>query len=135
MELYEKPIVLVNEELAEGVYAASGDDVGGATGTGGVSVAGVELIEEGNQWNKVNKYTVTINNTGNEDATVWSVAISVTSGTATSATIYNGYQASASLIGKTITIKPGDGGVIPAGGSIKVEVVVFYSSDSITVGK
>lgn len=31
MNQYQKPIVMVNDELAEGVYAASGSNVGGAS--------------------------------------------------------------------------------------------------------
>ena len=129
MKNYEKPMILVNEELAEGVYAASGV----LSGAGIASVSDVALTQEGNQWNKVNTYTVTITNTGSENLTDWSVSISVTSGTATSATVYNGWLAAASLSGNKITITPGGGGVIKAGDSIDVEVVVAYSSDSITV--
>ena len=33
MDIYEKPFVLANEDLAEGVYAASGGAAGDATGT------------------------------------------------------------------------------------------------------
>lgn len=136
--IYERPIVLANEELAEGVYAASGTTSttsgGTSTGSGGVSVAGVSLTSEGNQYNKVNIYNVTIQNSGNQPAADWKVSLSVTSGTATGATIYNNWLASAALSGNTISITPGGGGAIPAGGSIEVEVVVNYSSDSITVG-
>lgn len=129
--IYEKPIVLANEELSEGVYAASG----AVEEPAGVSVGGVELVEEGNQWNKVNKYAVNVVNTGSEEAKDWSVSIYVKSGTATNATIYNGWLASASLSGNTITITPGGGGAVPANGSIGVELVVAYSSASVTVGK
>ena len=125
---YEKPVILTTEGLAEGVYAASGSKEPGSA-----KVSSVKLTQEGNQWNKVNTYKVTIQNTGNEDLTEWSVSISVTAGTASSATIYNGWLASASLNGSKITITPGGGGTIVANGSIDVEVVVGYSSDSLTV--
>ena len=131
MKKYEKPMILVNEELAEGVYAASGA-LGGAD-TASASVSDVKLTQEGNQYNKVNTYTVTITNSGNEELTNWSVSITVASGTATNATVYNGWLAAASLSGNKITITPGGGGTISAGSSIDVEVVVTYSSDSITV--
>lgn len=133
---YEKPLVLANEEVAEGVYAASGAVAPGETeaGSSSVSVTGVELASAGDQWNKTNTYKVTIANNKNEELKDWSASISVTSGTATGAQVYNGWQASASLSGNTITITPGGGGAIGAGGSITVEVVVSYSSDSITVG-
>ncbi len=135
---YEKPLVLANEEVAEGVYAASGAVAPGGTGTteiggGSASVKEVKVVSEGNQWNKVNTYNVTIENSGNEELKDWTVSISVASGTATGAQVYNGWQASASLSGNTITITPGGGGAIGAGESIAVEVVVNYSSDSITV--
>lgn len=134
MELYEKPFVLLNEELSEGVYAASGASPNEPSASGGVSVTGVSLTSEGNQYNKVNIYKVTIKNYGTETATDWSVSVSVTSGTATGAQVYNGYLASASLNGSIITVTPGAGGAIPADGSVDVEVVVSYSSDSVTVG-
>ena len=134
MELYKKPVVLLNEELSEGVYAASGDTQDAPGASGGVSVTSVKLTEEGNEYNKVNKYTVTITNSGSDEAADWAVSLAVTSGTATNAVIYNGWMASASLSGSTITITPGGGGAIPSGGSISVEVVVSYSSNSVTVG-
>ncbi|MCM1056190.1 MAG: cellulose-binding domain-containing protein [Firmicutes bacterium] len=124
---YERPVVLANEDVAEGVYAASGAPAGS------VSVSGVELTSAGSQYNKVNTYKVTIKNSGSEESTDWSVNISVTSGTATGAQVYNGWLASASLSGSTITITPGGGGAIPVGEKITVEVVVSYSSDSVEV--
>lgn len=138
MKNYEKPVILVNEELAEGVYAASGAVSGGGDSSdggasGGVTVSSVELSAAGDQWNKVNTYKVTIENPGNAELADWSASVSVTSGTASAATIYNGWLASASLNGSTITVRPGGGGAIPAGGSITVEVVVSYTSDSVTV--
>lgn len=129
MKNYEKPLILTNEELAEGVYAASGSSVA----AGAAFVSGVELTSAGNEYYKVNVYKVTVSNSGSQDLTEWSVALSVTSGTATDAKVYNGWQASASLSGNKISIRPGEGGTIPSGGSIDVEVVVEYSSDSISV--
>lgn len=140
MTNYEKPVVLANEDVAEGVYAASGAvvpeasapaEIGG--GSGSASVTGVELTSAGNEYYKVNTYNVTITNNGNEDKADWSVTVSVTSGTASGAQIYNSWLASASLNGSTITITPGGGGAIGAGQSIVVEVVVSYSSDAIIV--
>lgn len=125
MEKYMRPVVLANEELAEGVYAASG--------TGAVSAASVSLETEGNEYYKVNTYKVTIVNTGSEPSSDWSVAISVTSGTATEAKTYDTWTANASLSGSTITIEPGSGGTIPAGGKIDTVIAVSYSSDSLTV--
>ena len=133
MELYKKPVVLLNEELAEGVYAASGA-VDESAGSSGVSVAGVSLTNEGNEYYKVSTYTVTIKNSGSQPATDWSVSVSVTFGVATEALVYNGDLAKAALNGSKITIAPGPGGAIPAGGSIEVPVVVSYSSNSITIG-
>lgn len=137
MSLYKKPVVLVNEELAEGVYAASGaapSDPPVSGGAGSASVSNVALKSEGNIYYRVNTYTVTIQNSGSEELASWSVFVSVTSGVATEAKVDNGWLASASLSGSTITITPGGGGAIPGNGSIDVDVVVSYSSDSITVG-
>lgn len=131
MKSYERPVVLANEELAEGVYAASGSFAG--AGSGAAFVSGVELVSAGNEYYKVNTYKVTISNSGSQDLTEWSVSVSVTSGTATNAEVYNGWLASASLTGDKITITPGQGGVISANNSIDVEIVVGYSSDSVTV--
>lgn len=135
MKEYVRPIVLASEDLAEGVYAASGAvNAGGSSGgTDSASVSAITLISEGNQWNKVNTYKVTIANTGSEALVEWSVSVFVTSGTATGATIYNNWQASASVNGNKITITPGGGGTIDAGSSIDVEVVVSYESDAIVV--
>lgn len=135
MKEYVRPIVLASEDLAEGVYAASGavSAGGSSSGTGSASVSAIELISEGNQWNKVNIYKVTIANTGSEDSAEWSVSVSVTLGTATGATVYNNWLASASLNGSKITITPGGGGTITAGGSIDVEVVVSYEGDVVIV--
>lgn len=126
---YEKPVVLANDELAEGVYAASGS----FAGAGAAFVSGVELVSAGNEYYKVNTYKVTITNSGSQDLMEWSASVSVTSGTASNAQVYNGWQASASLSGDKITISSGEGGMISANGSIDVEVVVEYSSESITV--
>lgn len=138
---YERPLAVANEEVSEGVYAASGAAAPGSAeasaptenGGGSASVTGVELSAAGGQWNKVNTYNVTIANGGNEELKDWTATVSVTSGTATVAQVYNGWLASASLSGNTITIKPGGGGAIAAGSSITVEVVVSYSGDSIAV--
>lgn len=128
MDIYEKPVVLETEDLAEGVYAASG-------AVSGVSVSNVELVSEGNEYNKVNTYKVSIKNNESEASSDWSVFISITYGSVTEAKIYNNWLASASLSGSAIKITPGGGGTIPAGGSIDVEVVVLYNSDSVRVSK
>lgn len=125
MEKYVRPVVLANEELAEGVYAASG--------TGVVSAASVTLETEGNQYYKVNTYKVTIVNSGSEPSSDWTVVLSVTSGTATEAKTYDTWTANASLNGSAITIEPGSGGTIPAGDKIELIIAVSYNSDSVTV--
>ena len=133
MEQYKKPVVLMNEELAEGVYAASGAVGGGESEPGGARVSGVRLTQEGNAYYKVNQYEVTISNDGNEELTSWSVTLTVI-GTATSVTNYDS-NFNVSLSGNTITITPGQWGQIPAGGSKSVEFAVSYSSDSISIGQ
>lgn len=134
MKNYEKPIVLTNEDLAEGVYAASGAVSGGgvAGGSGTVAVSSVETDSVGNQWYKVNVYKVTITNFGSESSADWSVSISVTSGSAVSVSTYGDYV-NVSLSGKKITISAGANANIGAGQSIECYVVVNYDSDSITV--
>lgn len=137
MKKYEKPVVIVNEELAEGIYTASGDsdNVDAGVANNAISVGSVKEKTVGDQWNKTNTYGVTIKNSGNTESKDWSVTVTVSQGTATGAQVYNGWQASASLSGNTITITSGGGGAIAAGGSIEVEVVVQYSSNSIKVTK
>lgn len=137
MKNYEKPIVLSNEDIAEGVYAASGAvDSSGAGATGGAaSVTKVELTSLGNAYYKVNTYDVTIKNNGSEDLTGWTASVSVTSGTVTAATIYNSWVAAAAYENGVITIRPGEGGtVIGAGQEITVSVAVSYSSETIAIG-
>ena len=126
MERYEKPSVLMNEELAEGVYAASGAVDGGSDEPGSVSVTSTKQTGFGHEYNKVNTYAVTITNSTNEEATDWSVTFALEEANPQSAVIYNNWLASASLSGRTVTITPGGGGAISAGGSIEVEVVVTY---------
>ena len=137
MKKYEKPVVLVNEELAEGIYTASGDNESVNTGVtkNAISVDSVREKTVGNEWYKTNTYGVTIKNSGSTESKDWSVTVTVRQGTATGAQVYDGNTASASLSGNTITITPGSGGAIAAGSSIEVEVVVNYSSNSIKVTK
>lgn len=133
MKTYEKPIVLANSELSEGVFAASGTGpVGPAASSGGVSVSSVTMKEQGNPNYKVNKYDVVIKNDSDQELTDWAAALNVSG--ATNAQIYNGWQAGASLNGGAITITPGGGGTIPPGGSITVEVVVSYDGDGVSIG-
>lgn len=136
MKNYEKPMVLSNEDVAEGVYAASGavDSSEAGTAGGAASVSKVELTQPGNEYYRVNTYDITIKNNGSEDLTGWSASVSVTSGTATGATTYNTWLASVSYGNGVITITPGQGQtVIGASQEIKVSVAVSYSGDGITV--
>ncbi len=148
MTNYERPAVWLSEGSAEGVYAASGavsEGEGGSGSAGGegavggagsssVSVSQVELTSEGNQYDKRNIYTVTLQNDTGADSSDWSFTLTVTAGTAVSAQVYNGWLANASLSGNTITVTPGGGGTIKAGESKGIEVVVEYDgSDFITV--
>ncbi len=131
MKSYIRPVILANEELSEGVYAASG----AVESTGGVSVSDVVQTGWGNPDYKNNKYKVTIVNSGNEALKDWSASISVVSGTVDSVIIYNGWFASASADGDKIVITSGPGGEIAAGGSLDIDVDVFYKGDSISIGK
>lgn len=137
MKNYEKPVVLPNEDLAEGVYAASGavDSSGAGVAGSSASVTNVRLTSSGNAYYKVNTYEVTIKNNGREDLAGWTASVSVTSGTAVAATTYNTWLAAVSYGNGIITIKPGEGGtVIGAGQEITVVLAVSYSSDEVTVG-
>lgn len=126
MKCYESPTILLNEELAEGVYAASGTVAGG-----GISYS-INLTEAGNQYNKVNKYNVAVTNNGSETSSNWSVTLQA-AGSFSGAVIYNGWQASAAVNGNQITITPGGGGAIEAGSTINIELVVSYNGESVTV--
>lgn len=101
MKKYERPVVLVNEELAEGIYTASGDS--GSVDTGAtkdsISVSSVKEKSVGDQWNKTNTYGVTIKNSGSAESKDWSVTITVSRGAPTGAQVYNTWQASASRVG------------------------------------
>lgn len=136
MKTYEKPIVLVNSELSEGVFAASGvtGPVGPTGSSGGASVSSVTMTKPGNPNYKYNTYNVVIKNDSDKELTDWTAALNVSSGAATNAQIYNGWQAGASLNGGAITITPGGGGTIPPGGEITVEVVVGYDGDGVEIG-
>jgi hypothetical protein len=48
MKTYEKPVILANEELAEGVYAASGDVAGGDAASGGSQIKCDSKYMDGN---------------------------------------------------------------------------------------
>lgn len=130
MKNYEKPVVVPNDETAEGVYAASGAV---DSGVDTVAVSDIELVTPGNEYYKTNVYRVTICNYSNEEKKDWSVNIKVVSGNATEAKTYNGWLARVSLSGNTVTITPSDGGALDAGKAISVEVVISYDSGSITV--
>lgn len=127
MERYEKPSVVINDEMTEGVYAASGavDD------PGSVHVSAIDVVSKGSQYNKVNVYKIKITNSTNEEATDWSVTIDAAGDLecagVTGATIYNGWLASTTLNNGIIKITPGGGGAIAAGESIEVELVVNYN--------
>lgn len=132
MELYVKPIVLVNEELAEGIYAASGNPAQSEQPAASKGVSASVEVTNNDTWNKVIYLNVTITNNGSEVAKDWSVALNVT-GTATNLTSYDSnYRIT--LSGNTITIVPVQWGDIPAGGSKTVGFNVSYSGASITIG-
>lgn len=137
MKFYEKPIILLNEELSEGVYAASGAvSPSGPSGPSGPSASGGGVsatvnVSNNDTWNKVIDFTVTIQNNGSETATDWSVSLHVT-GTPISLTNYDSNY-KATLSGNTITITPVQWGDISVGGSKTVGLKLSYSGDSISI--
>lgn len=134
MELYNKPVVLLNEELSEGVYAASGNPGGGAS-SGGATVT----VTPGNTWGNPGNYTsqfkVTVTNTGTEKIANLEVKLYVT-GTIIEFRPYNG-SLIASLNGNTITIVSdqwGNGNAAP-GGSVSIEFQIDHSSATVSISE
>lgn len=133
MNGYERPELKDLEGAAEGVFMASGS-VGGTGSTGGSDVIYMlERTQTGDQWNKVDVFTLTVTNNSAEELRDWEATLYVTSGTMTGAQVYNGWLASASMSGNKVVVTPGGGGAVGAGASIKVEVVVSYSSDGVVL--
>lgn len=124
MKNYEKPVILANEELAEGVYAASG--------AGSVSVSSVELTAPGSEWYPVNTYKVTVTNMGSEGTADWSVSIPVVSGTVKEVGTYSGWFANVSYNGSSIVITP-SGGEFAGGSSTEVQITVKYDGAPVKI--
>jgi hypothetical protein len=83
MRTYEKPMILANEELAEGVYAASGDT---AVSTGSANVS--YSLKDRAAWDGNRQYDIYLTNNSSETVHNASVTVSV-NGTVTSITGYN----------------------------------------------
>ncbi len=125
MGRYERPVVLANEELAEGVYAASGSSA--------VEVDEIELTGAGNPYYQVNTYKVVLRNNEDQEITDWSASLSVTEGTATGVGTYSGWFANVALNGNQIVISPSGNGSFAAGGKVEVQITVNYDGDSVKV--
>lgn len=89
MRKYVKPIAVVNSNLAEGVYAASG-----ASGNGAYALREIEA------WSQTKKYDLDITNTSSEKVDSVTVTLKV-HGEATSA----GGNVTAVISGDTIIVK------------------------------
>ena len=127
MRHYEKPVVMIQEGFAEGVYLASGADAG----NGGASdVTYTTRMEDA--WSGVKYCYVTVTNATDAEKADWQIVLTA-EGTLTGAQIYNGWLASAAVDGSKITVTPGGGGVLAAGASVEIQVVVNYSGDTIVV--
>lgn len=125
MKNYERPVVLANEDLAEGVYAASG----AVSGSGSVGVSSVELTGAGSEWYPVNTYAVTVLNSGSEAAAEWSVSVSIVSGKVKEVGTYSSWFANVALNGNQIVITPnGNGGFV---GEQEVQITVKYEGDPV----
>jgi hypothetical protein len=108
-------MVLWNEQLMEGVYLASG--------TGGVTYTLSYLSNGSLNCN----YTMQVMNSASTVASGWSVVLNVTSQNATKVSVKAGTGFQAVLSGNQITVTGPD---IPAGGSVKLTLGVYYQSGS-----
>lgn len=70
MKTYEKPLVMVNNDLAEGVYAASG---GGQIS--GPTANGTYYLKKQESWSGNTKYNVDITNTSSEKVDAVTIVI------------------------------------------------------------
>lgn len=120
MKTYKKPMVIQVEDVAEGVYMASGTAGGGSTGNG----IKVKTDVTGG-WGNTIQVTFTIENTSSEDVYGWEVIIPF-SGEISSANIYES-NFSCSSKGSKLSITPSNdlynpitaGKVISFGGQIE----------------
>jgi hypothetical protein len=121
MKHYEKPMILFNEQLTEGVYTASG--------AGGVSYT-LTAGDPGSEWYRVARYTIKITNTSSETLNKWSVVLNVTSQNAASLEVYDG-RYTGQLSGNQIVISGQDN--LGAGSSTQFDFVVGYEGSGVTV--
>ncbi len=127
MKNYEKPAVIIPEGFAEGVYLASGAE------SGGDSVSDVTYTTRmEDAWSGVKYCYVNVTNNADAEKADWQIVLTA-EGTLTGAQIYNGWLAIATVDGSKITVTPGGGGVLAAGASVEIQVVVNYSGDTIVV--
>lgn len=96
MKNYEKPIILANNELSEGVFAASGA-VAGGNGTLSVSVSVAST-----DGNKTCYFGGAVTNNSSETISDWNIQLSFDGAVAT-ASVSN---CNVSISGNTITITP-----------------------------
>lgn len=78
---YEKPVVLANDETAEGVYAASGaasaDNAGNGAADNASNQAGSYSLKQTNAWDGNKQYDITLKNDSDEHVDSVSVVLSV----------------------------------------------------------
>lgn len=111
MKNYEKPMILANEELAEGVYAASG-----SSGSGDGALI-VEATITSNDGSSTCYFSGTVQNTSANDVSSWSATL-VFDGPVSTATVWN---CNTAISGSTIIITPQEGSwneTIAAGGKV-----------------
>jgi hypothetical protein len=121
MKKYTKPMILFNEQLAEGVYTASG--------AGGVSYI-LTAGEPGNQWYTTAAYSIRVVNNTAETVNGWKVVLTVTSQNATGLSVYDG-RYSGKLSGNQIIISGQDS--LASGGETQFGFAVSYSGSGVTV--
>lgn len=95
---YQKPLVMMNDDLAEGVYAASGTVEDGTQGAG-TGPAASYTLQQTNAWDGNKQYDITFTNKKNEQVPSVTVTLKV-KGSVTSI----GGNVSGSVNGSTATI-------------------------------
>lgn len=119
---YTKPMILVNDDLAEGVYAASGDVIESS----GFSYSDLQLLE---QWDGNKKYGISFHN--DTDKKVDKVAVTLK---ANGAVTFVGGNVTGSVSGSTVTIVCNNyGNGIEAHSSVYIDYVLVQGTGAFSI--
>lgn len=123
---YEKPVILGNDMLAEGVYTASGDTADNTEQTGGsTSQAGSYTLTQTNAWEGNKQYNITLTNKSDKPVDSVSVTVAV-KGNVTSI----GGNVSGTVNGSTAAISSNNyGNGFKANESVKFYMAVTGTGD------